>query len=82
MFKQLQLKRTHKNMAKPRGGLRVGLNVGLDKHHFLKISPLMHVQMSSSAHTRAHTHTWHRSGLEIRLTGGNCGLTVNAILPV
>lgn len=23
---------------------------------------------------RAHTHTRHRSGLEIRLTGGNCGL--------
>lgn len=61
-------------MAKSRGGIRVCLNVGLDKHHFLKISPLMHVQMSSSAHTRARTHTWHRSGLEIRLTGGNCGL--------
>lgn len=61
-------------MSKLRGGLRVCLNVGLDKHHFLKISPLMHVQMSSSAHTRACTHTWHRSALEIRLTGGNCGL--------
>lgn len=68
--------------ASDRGEVRVHINVDLDKRCFLCVSPLMHAQMSPWRHTQtlnkprfpsANVHA-HDTGLEIRLTGGNCGL--------